>query len=166
MADNAWSENKNIWIFALMCLLVHFGWFKEIVIGMLVVGHTHDFDDAGLFGHVQPRIKFVTTTGLFDMIAQLKAIWSSLVLLRVVPGVGLTIAHLDGCRSKPRKEGQADKRTMHGTPTFVWINKLPRWKVVSSTQFRCLWRSIKGSVSVVSTQSTTSHNEYALATST
>jgi hypothetical protein len=83
-ADNAWSENKNIWIFALMCLLVHFGWFMEIVIGMLPVGHTHDFDDAGLFGHIQPRIKSVTTTGLFDVIAQLKSIWSPLCLLLVV----------------------------------------------------------------------------------
>ena len=84
----------NIWIFALMCLRVHFGWFTEIVIGMLVVGHTQDFDDVGLFGHVQPRLKFVTTTGLFDVIAQLKAIWSSFIVLLVVPGVGLSIAHL------------------------------------------------------------------------
>lgn len=51
---------------------------------MLPVGHTHDFDDAGLFGHIQPRIKSVTTTGLFDVIAQLKSIWSPLCLLLVV----------------------------------------------------------------------------------
>jgi hypothetical protein len=56
----------------------------EIVIGMLPVGHTHDFDDAGLFGHIQPQIKSVTTTGLFDVIARLKSIWSPLCLFLVV----------------------------------------------------------------------------------
>jgi hypothetical protein len=74
-ADHAWSENKNIWIFALMCLLVHHGWFTEIVIGMLVVGHTHDTDDATLFGHIQPLLNKVTTTGLFDVITKLRNIW-------------------------------------------------------------------------------------------
>jgi hypothetical protein len=58
---------------------------------MLLVGHTHDTDDASLFGHIQPRIKSVTTTGLFNVVAELKKIWSDASLL-FVAGVGLRVS--------------------------------------------------------------------------
>lgn len=40
-ADNSASENKNRYMFALYAMLVEFGWFKQIEVHMMVVGHTH-----------------------------------------------------------------------------------------------------------------------------
>jgi hypothetical protein len=40
-ADNCFKENKNRWMMAFCCWLIHIGWFKEVMISMLPPGHTH-----------------------------------------------------------------------------------------------------------------------------
>lgn len=40
-ADNCFKENKNRWMLAFCCWLIHIGWFREIMISMLPPGHTH-----------------------------------------------------------------------------------------------------------------------------
>ena len=40
-ADNCFKENKNRWMMAFCCWLIHIGWFKEVMISMLPKGHTH-----------------------------------------------------------------------------------------------------------------------------
>jgi|ERR1700722_8826531 len=40
-ADNCFKENKNRWMMGFCYWLVHIGWFKEVVISMLPLGHTH-----------------------------------------------------------------------------------------------------------------------------
>jgi hypothetical protein len=39
--DNASGENKNRWMLAFLCWLVHHGWFYEITVCFLPPGHTH-----------------------------------------------------------------------------------------------------------------------------
>ena len=40
-ADNASKENKNRWMIAFIVWLVEIGWFVEVMLSMLPVGHTH-----------------------------------------------------------------------------------------------------------------------------
>jgi hypothetical protein len=39
--DNTTRENKNKWLLAFFCWLVHCGWFFEVVVSFLPPGHTH-----------------------------------------------------------------------------------------------------------------------------
>jgi hypothetical protein len=39
--DNAASENKNRWLVAFLCWLIHKGWFFEVMVSFLPPGHTH-----------------------------------------------------------------------------------------------------------------------------
>ena len=41
-ADNCMRENKNIYIFALCVALVGLGYFQEVQLCFLIVGHTHE----------------------------------------------------------------------------------------------------------------------------
>jgi hypothetical protein len=41
-ADNTTHENKNIYMFALCAVLVGLGYFQEVQLGFLIVGHTHE----------------------------------------------------------------------------------------------------------------------------
>jgi len=43
--DNCWRENKNRFVFAFCCLLIHKKWCKEILIFFLPPGHTHAEND-------------------------------------------------------------------------------------------------------------------------
>lgn len=48
--DNCGKDNKNQYIFGYLAFLIHLGWFKEINVSMLMVGHTHaDIDQ--MFSH-------------------------------------------------------------------------------------------------------------------
>ena len=47
--DNAYSDNKNQYVFSFFSLLVHKRVFCEVYINFLIVGHTHDDIDL-LFG--------------------------------------------------------------------------------------------------------------------
>jgi hypothetical protein len=40
--DNCFRENKNRWMLAYFCYLIHLGWFKEIQMHCLIQGHTHE----------------------------------------------------------------------------------------------------------------------------
>ena len=44
--DNCAGENKNRYVFAFLSLLVAKGIFKQIYVGFLMVGHTHEDVDA------------------------------------------------------------------------------------------------------------------------
>jgi hypothetical protein len=39
--DNAWGEFKNVWFIGFLAWLIAAGWFDEIILSMLIVGHTH-----------------------------------------------------------------------------------------------------------------------------
>ena len=39
--DNASGENKNQWMLAFLSWLIHLGWFTEIMVSMMMPGHTH-----------------------------------------------------------------------------------------------------------------------------
>jgi hypothetical protein len=41
-ADNCTRENKNIYMFALCTVLVGLGFFREVELSFLIVGHTHE----------------------------------------------------------------------------------------------------------------------------
>jgi hypothetical protein len=44
--DNCVGENKNRYVFAFLSLLVAKGIFKQVYVGFLMVGHTHEDVDA------------------------------------------------------------------------------------------------------------------------
>jgi hypothetical protein len=39
--DNASGENKNQWMLAFLAWLIHLSWFQEIMVSMMMPGHTH-----------------------------------------------------------------------------------------------------------------------------
>src|SRR5579875_34557 len=41
-ADNCTRENKNVYMFALCAMLVGIGFFQEVQLCFLLVGHTHE----------------------------------------------------------------------------------------------------------------------------
>lgn len=43
--DNCAREGKNKYVLAFAAHLVHFGWFKKVMVGALIQGHTHDSID-------------------------------------------------------------------------------------------------------------------------
>lgn len=43
--DNCIRENKNRYVFSFAAMLVELGIVREVIIGFLLVGHTHDSID-------------------------------------------------------------------------------------------------------------------------
>lgn len=62
-ADNSSKENKNKFIFALLCLLIEFGWYQRIELHCMVVGHTHGPIDQ-VFSTMQSAIKCKTVASV------------------------------------------------------------------------------------------------------
>ena len=58
--DNAGSENKNFYVIGLLALLVHWNWF-DLVLHVLLQGHTHTLDDSTNFAS-NPALKKSTTS--------------------------------------------------------------------------------------------------------
>ena len=58
--DNAGSENKNFDVIGLLALLVHWNWF-DLVLHVLLQGHTHTLDDSTNFAS-NPALKKSTTS--------------------------------------------------------------------------------------------------------
>src|SRR5450759_4357477 len=54
--DNALGDNKNRYMFAYLSLLTARQVFEEIIVGFLIVGHTHEDVDA-MFGHFSEALK-------------------------------------------------------------------------------------------------------------
>ena len=54
--DNCAKDNKNQFLMAFMSMLTHGGVFKEIQVGFLLVGHTHEDIDA-YFSHFSKTLK-------------------------------------------------------------------------------------------------------------
>jgi hypothetical protein len=54
--DNAYSDNKNQYVFSFFSLLVHKGVFREVYVNFLLVGHTHEDIDA-MFGRWSRRLR-------------------------------------------------------------------------------------------------------------
>jgi hypothetical protein len=53
--DNAYSDNKNRYVFSFFSLLVQKGVFREVYVNFLLVGHTHEDIDA-MFGRWSYRL--------------------------------------------------------------------------------------------------------------
>jgi hypothetical protein len=51
-ADNCYKENKNKWVMFFCALLVSWGWFEEVYMSFLPVGHTHEDIDR-LFSYLR-----------------------------------------------------------------------------------------------------------------
>ena len=54
--DNSAKDNKNKYLMAILSLLTAWGVFKEIQVGFLLVGHTHEDIDA-YFSHLSKALK-------------------------------------------------------------------------------------------------------------
>ena len=54
--DNSAIDNKNQFLMAFLSMLTHHGVFKEIQVGFLLVGHTHEDIDA-YFSHLSRNLK-------------------------------------------------------------------------------------------------------------
>ena len=64
--DNSAKDNKNKYIMAFLSLLTARGVFKEIQVGFLLVGHTHEDIDA-YFSHLSKALKSKNTFVLADL---------------------------------------------------------------------------------------------------
>jgi hypothetical protein len=64
--DNSAKDNKNQYLMAFLSLLTYCVVFKEIQIGFLLVGHTHEDIDA-YFGHLSKALKTTNTFVLADL---------------------------------------------------------------------------------------------------
>lgn len=64
--DNSAKDNKNQFLMAFLSLLTHRGVFKEIQVGFLLVGHTHEDIDA-YFSHLSKTLKSKNTFVLADL---------------------------------------------------------------------------------------------------
>ncbi|GBG80184.1 hypothetical protein CBR_g30550 [Chara braunii] len=71
-ADNCGGQNKNRFIFAFLALLVKFRIFKEILMGFMIVGHTHTDIDAkfSLFARKLNGSDVYTMEELFAVLQQ------------------------------------------------------------------------------------------------
>ena len=66
-ADNCTRKNKNIYMFALCATLVGLGFFQEVELSFLIVGHTHEDIDA-YFSHLSKELKKSSTYVMADLI--------------------------------------------------------------------------------------------------
>ena len=64
--DNSAKDNKNQYLMAFLSLLTARGVFKEIQVGFLVVGHTHEDIDA-YFSHLSKELKQSSTYIMADL---------------------------------------------------------------------------------------------------
>ena len=64
--DNSANDNKNQYLMAFLSLLTTRGVFKEIHVGFLVVGHTHEDIDA-YFSHLSIELKRSSTYVMADL---------------------------------------------------------------------------------------------------
>jgi hypothetical protein len=64
--DNCAKDNKNQFLMAFMSMLIHRGVFKEIQVGFLLVGHTHEDIDA-YFSHLSKTLKNRNTFVVADL---------------------------------------------------------------------------------------------------
>ena len=65
--DNAGSENKNFYVIGLLALLVHWNWF-DLVLHVLLQGHTHTLDDSTNFAVSNPALKKAQLRSMFDLL--------------------------------------------------------------------------------------------------
>ena len=49
--DNCVSDNKNIYVFAFLSMLIYWGWYECVFLTFLVEGHTHNQQDATHSAH-------------------------------------------------------------------------------------------------------------------
>ena len=56
-ADNCFPQNKNVYVFFFLAILILRGYFKDIYFNFLPVGHTHDDQDAvfGMFAGIRKK---------------------------------------------------------------------------------------------------------------
>lgn len=74
--DNCTKENKNRFFFSFLEFLVQNGTFKQIFVGFLPVGHTHeDIDQA--FSRTADRLRSNDAVTLLDMKSQLQTVYNS-----------------------------------------------------------------------------------------
>jgi hypothetical protein len=64
--DNCAKDNKNQFLMAFMSMFRHRGVFKEIQVGFLLVGHTHEDIDA-YFSHLSKTLKNRNTFVVADL---------------------------------------------------------------------------------------------------
>jgi len=74
--DNAWGEFKNVWFIGFLGWLIAAGWFDEIVLSMLIVGHTHTAIDQ-MFSVVHKYNETHHSVTPSDWIASLDAAYPS-----------------------------------------------------------------------------------------
>ena len=66
-ADNCTRENKNIYMFALCASLVGLGFFQEVALSFLIVGHTHEDIDQR-FNCISSNLKRSDVDSLKEML--------------------------------------------------------------------------------------------------
>jgi hypothetical protein len=107
-ADNCARENKNKYILTLLALLVKFGYFEEVEMGFMIVGHTHTDVDAlfSIFSKKLMNHDCLTLDELHELVEKnhhdhpsCKVIdemadWHSLVEHQVVQGADRIIGYL------------------------------------------------------------------------
>ena len=64
--DNSAKDNKNQFLMAFLSMLIYGGVFKEIQVGFLLVGHTHEDIDA-YFSHLSKTLKATNTYVVADL---------------------------------------------------------------------------------------------------
>jgi hypothetical protein len=69
--DNCWRENKNRYELAFMCWLIHMGLFHEVLLSMMLPGHTHEDVDA-MFGNVSTALFKNKVVSLPDFISMVQ----------------------------------------------------------------------------------------------
>ena len=69
--DNCTRENKNIYMFALCATLVGLGFFQEVELSFLIVGHTHEDIDQR-FSCISSTLKRSDVDSLKEMLSLIK----------------------------------------------------------------------------------------------
>ena len=69
--DNCWRENKNHYVFGFLAYLVALGYFEQIQVTFLPVGHTHEDIDAK-FGNFSASLRILNALTMKELISVIK----------------------------------------------------------------------------------------------
>ena len=65
--DNCWSENKNQFMFGFLGWLLILGWYEEIRVTFLCVGHTANENDSIIFAPIHKNLSAITMHTLYGI---------------------------------------------------------------------------------------------------
>ena len=145
--DNSAKDNKNQYLMAFLSMLTARGIFKEIQVGFLLVGHTHEDIDA-YFSHLSKALKSKNTFVVADLMKAFMESQELSFLPEFIQEVGDFKSFVKGylCSGTSRLIGLGEMHLFHfyvendGNPIMKYKKSAvdSNW-LPSDTTSRCLW---------------------------